>query len=57
MEPARAALTVVVVCQKLHSSGWEGVAVMTATLAFSLIAFLLMLGVVADSLCGQRFWR
>jgi hypothetical protein len=30
---------------------------MTATLAFSLIAFLLMLGVVADSLWGQRFWR
>ncbi len=30
---------------------------MTATFAFSLIAFLLMLGVVADSLWGQRFWR
>jgi hypothetical protein len=27
---------------------------MTATLAFSLIAFLLMLGVVADSLWGQQ---
>jgi hypothetical protein len=40
-----------------HSCGWEGVAVMTATLVFSLIAFLLMLGVVADSLWGQRFWR
>jgi hypothetical protein len=30
---------------------------MTATFAFSLIAFLLMLGVVADSLWGQGFWR
>ena len=30
---------------------------MTTTLVFSLIAALLMAGVIADSLWGQRFWR
>jgi hypothetical protein len=30
---------------------------MTTTLVFSLIAALLMAGVIADSLWGRRFWR
>ena len=34
-----------------------GVAVMTTTLVFSLIAALLTAGVIADSLWGRRFWR
>jgi hypothetical protein len=38
------------------SCSW-GVAVMTTTLVFSLIAALLMAGVIADSLWGRRFWR
>jgi hypothetical protein len=39
------------VLETASSCGW-GIAVMTTTLAFFLIAFLLMLGVIADSLWG-----